>query len=502
MTLVDEIEAEKELEKELFRRESKNSLLAFTSYTSDVYEINWHHKFLCRKLDQWINGEFTRLLVFMPPQNGKSELVSRRAPAYILGKNPNARIIGASYADSLASRMNRDIQRIMTSKQYQEIFPDTTLAGEAPVDPDNPVKGNWTRNNGLFEVVGHRGSYRSAGVGVGITGMPADYLIIDDPIKGAAQANSPTYRDNLYEWYTTEAYARLSGEGRVLVTMTRWHDDDLAGRLKKLEQVDPEADKWQVVSFPALKEDDSNPDDPRQIGEALWPQRYPVEFLRRVRKNSERGWLSLYQQTPTSTKGGEIKRASLRFYSVLPGHFDELIQSWDLAFKGTARSDFVVGQVWGRIGARFYLIDQVRDRMNFVKTSEAFQALTAKYPTAIKKIIEEKANGAAIISSLELTISGIIGRLPQGSKEERVDAISPLFEAGNVYLPNAEIASWIHDYIEELVNFPKWKNDDQVDATTQALIEFTLTDQSGTFTDDMAAIEKLPELEAQKDNSW
>ena len=255
---------------------ARRSLLGFTTYTYPDYQVNWHHKVLCGYLDHFVSGEIKRLMVFMPPRNGKSELVSRRLPAFILGKDPNASIIATSYTADLASMMNRDTQRIIDDDKYAELFPKTTLFGS---NVRTVAKGSYLRNSDIFEVVGHKGVYKSAGVGGAITGMGCVYGIIDDPIKNRAEAESLTYRKALRDWYTSTFYTRLEKDARVLITLTRWHEDDLAGRLLKLAQECPDADQWTVVNFPAIAEDTRHHDDTRNTGEPLWPDKYPLKEL-------------------------------------------------------------------------------------------------------------------------------------------------------------------------------------------------------------------------------
>lgn len=234
-------------------------------------------------------------MVFMPPRHGKSELTSRRLPAYALGRDPDAEVIACSYSDDLAGKMNRDVQRIIDSPAYRNLFPETRLYGR---NIRSTAQGTWLRNSDLFEVVSYRGAYRSAGVRGGITGMGAKLLIIDDPVKNREEADSPTVREALWEWYTSTFYSRRSADARILLTMTRWNEDDLAGRLLKLAGENPKADQWHVLRFPAICDDTSKADDPRQAGEALWPSRYSVEELDKTRANSEYEWAALYQQNP------------------------------------------------------------------------------------------------------------------------------------------------------------------------------------------------------------
>jgi len=446
------------------------SLMAFTLYTKPDYKVSWHHEKLAETLDEFISDEggLDRLMVFMPPRHGKSELATRRLGAYYLGKYPDDEIIMASYAHELAADMNKDVQRIIETPAYAHLFPETKLGAIG----DNGIR--YTRNVSKFEILGKKGKFKSAGIGSGIMGMGANLGIIDDPFKDDKEAESKTYRDRAWKWYNSTFSTRLEKNAKVLLIMTRWHQDDLAGRLLDLAESDPEADQWTVISFPAIKEDDTNPDDPRDVGEALWPWKYDEAALKKTKKSrGSRVWNSLYQQRPASIEGAIIQKIWLeKFYDETPNSFDEVIQSWDLAFKKGTETDFVCGQVWGRIGAEFFLLDQTRERLSFTETISAIKALTKKWPEAMVKIIEDKANGPAVISTLENEIVGIIPYLPDRSKEARVHAVSPLFEARNVVLPSPMIAPWIRDYIDELTSFPYGVNDDQVDATSQALLRF------------------------------
>jgi predicted phage terminase large subunit-like protein len=244
--------------------------------------------------------------------------------------------------------------------------------------------------------------------------------------------------------------------------MTRWHQEDLAGYL--LSQHDA---KWEEIRIPALAEDH----DPlgRSPGQALCPERYDEARLEETKLTlGSRMWNALYQQRPSAAEGNIFKRQWWKFYSERPAQFDCLIQSWDLAFKDTKTSDFVVGQVWGKIGANKYLVDQIRARMDFPETVRAIRSLSSKYSCSAK-LVEDKANGPALIDTLKKEISGLIAVKPDGSKEARASAVSAQVEAGNVYLPNPTTAPWVNDFIEECSNFPNGANDDQVDAMTQAL---------------------------------
>lgn len=465
---------------------ARSDLLDFARYTKDNYAAGWHHERLCEKLNKFARGEIKRLIVTMPPRHGKSELVSRRLPAFIFGLNPDAQIIACSYGADLACRMNRDVQRIMEGEAYARLFPKTRLGGS---NVRATSEGAVLKNSDIFEIVGHRGVYRCAGTGGGITGMGGDFIIIDDPIKDGKEAMSPTFRDGVWEWYQSTLYSRLETDqgidGGILITTTRWHEDDLVGRLLAQQKADPEADQWDILELPAICEIEGGL-DVRAIGEPLWPQKYPKEKLDRLRRAiGTRWWNALYQCRPSAMEGGLIKRKwFIQTWRELPDRFDDMCLSVDATFKDTKKADYVVIDCWARKGALKYLLGHVRDQMDIVATIAAIKAMSAKYPRAYAKLIEDKANGPAIISMLKNKVSGIIAVEPEGSKEARLQAIAPDVEAGNIVLPDPSIAPWIADWIEEVVNFPNAANDDRVDSFSQAIWRLR-TNAGASFTTDM-----------------
>lgn len=447
------------------RRElARRTMGDFVLYVDDNYQMNWHHRLLCDYLDKLARKEIRRLMVFMPPRHGKSELVSRKFPAYLLGRNPDTSIISCSYSADLASRMNRDVQRLIDSEKYSLLFPESHLFGK---NIRSTAKGSFLRNSDIFEIVNHRGTYRSSGVGGGITGMGGEYIIIDDPVKNREDADSATIREKIYDWYTSTLYTRLEKDGCILLTLTRWHEDDLAGKLLKAAQEG--ADQWTILELPAVCEYPPKPYDVRQEGEALWKWKYDEEALEKMKVTvGSRDWAALYQQHPTPGEGGTFKREWWNYYKVLPDGLYDFVQSWDCTFKDAQSSDYVVGQVWARKGSSRYLLDQVRGRMSFTETLRAIRSLSAKWPQAIRKLVEDKANGTAVIDVLRKEIPGLIPVEPEGGKIVRANAVTAVAEAGNIYLPDPSIAPWVHDFVEEHAVFPNGANDDQVDAQTQA----------------------------------
>lgn len=479
-----------DIDAELARRH----LLDFTTYTFPGYEVNWHHELIAAYLDNFVTERDQRLMIFAQPRSGKSELVSRRLPAFILGRDPNASIIAASYGADLARRMNRDVQRIMDEESYRRLFPESRLWGK---NVRSIADGSYLRNSDLFEVVGYRGFYMGVGVGGALTGMGSKFMILDDPAKNRKEANSPTYRQSVWEWYTSTFYTRLAPGGNILLIVTRWHEDDLAGRLLAAAAADPHADQWTVITLPAVAEEPVAPYDPRSVGDVLWPKRWDAAEMRRKRAVvGERDWASLYQQRPAPDEGEIFKRQHWRYWQPrgaklppvtvtmgdgsvleveaveLPTRFDETVQSWDLTFKDTAKSDYVAGMVLGRLGANKYMLDYTRDRLGIVATMDAIRAWRGKWPKATGILIEDKANGPAVIQMLRGEVAGLIAVNPEGGKVSRAYAAAPEVEAGNVYLPHPHLAPWTNEFIGNAAAFPNAAHDDDVDAFTQAVIRW------------------------------
>jgi predicted phage terminase large subunit-like protein len=452
---------------------ARRFLVDFTTTTFPIYQVKWYHKLLCSKLDDLLSRKIKRLMVFLPPQRGKSELVSRRFPAFALGRDPRAQIAACSYSADLAEKFNREVQRIVDSRQYAQIFPQTKLNAKNIVC-DN--KGAWLRNSTIFEIVGAGGSYRSVGVGGPLTGNKVDVGLIDDPIKDRMEAQSETYRNRIWEWYLDVFCTRLHNDSVQLICMTRWHEDDLAGRL-----LAKEPEKWDVVSLPELREDLNNIGDPRQIGEPLWPERHSLQSTLDIKDKSERTFTSMYQQRPAPAEGNIIKLNYIRYYNQLPP-INKIVQSWDAAFEGKETSDYVACTVWGISWPNSYLIYMKRGKWDFVQTINEIRNMSALFPDTSEKLIERKANGSAILSTLQKEIPGLIPFDPgSDSKEGRADAASYVFEAGNIYFPSPIVYPWVQTVIDDIKMFPNGKNDDIVDTITQFIIRTYLMNKSAAF---------------------
>lgn len=393
-------------------------------------------------------GVMSILIVECPPQHGKSAIVSQWTPAWYLSLYPRKNVAVVSYESTIASRWGRWVRDTLREIGTVEIADDAT------------ARDNWSTSQG--------GVMLSVGVGGPLTSRSIDLLVIDDPIKNSEEADSETIREKVWDWFQTTAWTRKQ-PGTVFVLMhTRWHEDDLVGRVL----AHPEMSKYvKRMRMPALAEADDVLG--RLPGEALWPSRFPADaspdgLLTTKAVLTPRWWSALYQQRPSAQEGAEIKRSWWRFYDELPVRRDQLdivITSWDCAFRDSSGSDYVVGQAWGVYGSYRYLLDQVHERLDFVGTCKAVLLMSEKWnPNAT--LIEAKANGDAVINVLRASISGVVPVEPQGGKEARVRAAAPQIEAGNVILPKT---SWASELVEEAAAFPLGKHDDMVDACSQAL---------------------------------
>lgn len=410
-------------------------------------------------------GRCDRLMISVPPQEGKSVRISRRFPEFLLARNPGLRIAIVSYAHGVARRHGRAIRDDIAA------HPELGLT----VNPSSSAAHDW-------ELDGHQGGVYCTGIAGSLTSRPVDVLIIDDPYKNGEQADSLAWTETVRDFWTEVAVPRLGPGAIVIIVQTRWRADDLTGWL----QTHDDSSRWRSINIPAQA--DHNPDH----GETDLLGRRPGEYLvsargrtveqweqRKVEVGS-RVWNALFQGRPSPAEGNIFQRDWWGYYhqpqwvehpngarEVLS--CDEVLTSWDMTFKDTAGTDYVCGQVWGRRGNRVYLLDQVHRRMTFVDTCQAVRELAAKWPQSAAKLVEDKANGSAVINFLSRTIPGMVAVEPDGSKTARAAAVSPFVEAGNVFLPAPELAPWVADLVDEAAGFPNAAHDDRVDAMSQAL---------------------------------
>jgi len=439
--------------RELLRRKlAIDNLIPFCQYTMPDYESPPHLKALAEKLEAIERGEIKRLIVLMPPRHGKSELVSLRFPCWYLAKHPEDYIVQAGYAESIALTHSRQARDIFISGKVERLFPDIHYrperAGQEQVIPERQAAHEWGTKQG--------GSYYAVGVGGGLTGRGFNIGIIDDPVKDAEEAASQTIRDKVWDWYRTVFRTRAHPGATIIIVMTRWHQDDLAGRLLKQAEEDPDADQWRVLHLKAI-----------QDGQALWAERYPLGVLEQIRASiGSQAFEALYQGSPTTAEGNIIKREWWQYYKEKP-RFSRLVHSWDTAFKDKTQNDYSVCTTWGETETGNYLLDVWRGKVEFPELKRIAIALYEREkPHAI--LVEDAASGQSLIQELQRgTTMPVLPIKADKSKTTRVTAITPLIEAGRVLLPDR--ASWLYDYIEELSAFPNGQFDDQVDSTSQAL---------------------------------
>lgn len=425
------------------------------------YVPGWHLDAIADHLEAVSRGEIRSLLINMPPRQMKSLSVSVFWPCWEWINWPDRRWLFASYAQSLSIRDSLKCRRLILSPWYQSHYGHIFQ-----LVSDQNAKVRFENN---------RTGYRLAtSVDAAATGEGGDRIVVDDP-HNVRDAASDAVRESTLVWWDEAMTTRLNDPrtGARIIVMQRVHENDLSGHL--LAQ-----GGWEHLCLPAEYEGEKHFtsigwSDPREnLGDLLWPERFGrVEIDHLKRALGSYATAGQLQQRPSPAAGGVLKRDWWRFYVRPPEKFDRLIMSWDLTFKDTKTADYAVGQVWGQVGADAYLLDQVRDRMDFPTTVNAFRALAAKWPDALGKYVEDKANGPAVISTLQREIPGIIAVQPEGSKEARAHAASPWIEAGNVWLPDPEEAPWVHDFIEECAAFPVGRHDDQVDAMSQAIIRLS-----------------------------
>ncbi len=417
---------------------------AIAQYPS--FELAAHHRAIVDKLEAVERGEIKRLVILMPPRHGKSLLATQMFPAWYLGRHPERFVISASYGQDLSDDFGRKVRNLISSPIHQVLFPTCRLADDA---------ASMRRFN-----IPAGGSYFAVGRGGSITGRGAHLLILDDLLKDREEARSETFRRNLYEWYANVAYTRLQPGAAIVLIQTRWHEDDLAGRLLK----EHANENWVVLSLPAIAE----VDEPfRRAGEPLWPEKFPLLDLQRIRQSiGSAAWASLYQQRPAAAEGAIFKRDWIRTYRDLP-KFRKIIQSVDTAFKAGAENDYSVVTTWGITENGYFLVSLWRGRVEFpeLKRQVCSQAEQWK-PHAI--LIEDRASGQSLIQELKLaTRFPILPVKVDKDKRSRAEAVTPLFEAGKIFVP--ESAPWLDTFVDELAAFPAGTHDDIVDSTTQTL---------------------------------
>ncbi len=474
---------------------ARNSLLDFTLYTNPLYETGWFNELLFAELDQFLvdaeAGLMPRLMIFAPPRSGKSEAASRRFPAYVLGKHPNWNVIACSYSSDLANRMSRDTQRIVDSDRYTEVFPNVRLNGSNV----RTVAGGAIRTAELWETITsdgrlHGGAYRAAGVNGGITGQGMNIGIIDDPAKDYKTASSPVYQESVIDWYDTTFFTRADPKiNGIIIILTRWHQNDLAGQLLKLAESGGE--QWRVVSFPMeaekheVHELNGKKYSLRKPGEILFPERMPRKFVDKAKQRGSLVWNALYQQRPTAKGGGLIKSEWFGEYKELPP------LKWRAIFADTAQkikevNDFSVFEHWG-LGddGYLYLIDMIRGKWEadeLKKRAIAFWNKSKSLGNGRLRYmgIEDKASGTGLIQSIRKGAICPVRAIQRSTdKYTRLMDSQGYIESGYIKLPAG--MDFVNDFLVEMeaINPDFNTHDDQLDPMMDAINEMKIRGGGG-----------------------
>jgi len=462
----------------LARKVGEESLIDFCNVIDYRYQANWHHEIIAEKLEEALEkvlkGEKSRIILEMPPRHGKSELATVKFPAWVLGKYPDIPVITVSYAADLAVDFGLKTRDIMNDEDYQAIF-DTRIR------PDVKAKGKWLTKEG--------GGYTAVGVGGAITGKGFKIGIIDDPIKNREEADSFVDRESKWKWYISTFYTRQDGYGAIVVICTRWHLDDLVGRLLEREEENRKAglkefDEWEIIRFPAVAEED---EEFRKKGDPLWPEKFSAEFLENTKNTiGVFDWASLYQQNPIMSEAQEFKKEWFKYFE------EEDIKGKNLIFtttvdpaisKGLEASNSVVRTVGkARDNPNWYLMEETVGKMDPLQLIDAIFYHYEKYRgsvwielVAYQKalefyLIEEQKKRNVYFSVNELK------RNRSQSKEIRIRGLIPLYKAGVIFHRRADM-----DLETELLQFPKGKLDDRADALASQLEAVKHTQAATTY---------------------
>jgi predicted phage terminase large subunit-like protein len=428
----------------------------FTRFRLARYKPAPVHRFVAEQLERIERGEIDRLMLRLPPRHGKSELSARSFPAWALGRRPWRQFICASASSSLADDIGRDVRNIVRSEAYRLIYPNVALSS------DSKAAGKWNTDQG--------GCWYSVGVGGDILGRGAHIVVIDDPFGSMQDAQSATVRDRVWQWFNGTLLNRLEPGGAIVIIGHRMHEDDLQGRLQGRMGAGGDYDKWEIVELPAIAEDG----DPlgRAPGEALWPERFDLAALARIRSNMfGRDWSSLYQQRPTSEEGEFFVVDNMPVRAV--EGVVERFRAWDLA--STRDGDFTAGVRFGRTRENRFVIEHVKRLRGTPDEVEGAVLETARADGPGVKIAlprDPGQAGLAQVMALTRLLAGfvIVSSPESGSKEVRARPFAAQVNNGNVSLAEG---GWVAAYKDELRAFPHGKYDDQVDASSRAFMELT-----------------------------
>ena len=447
----------------LLREQARRTLArkSFHWYLRYVHGAAWKRtrlaEFLAGEIQTFVEEDtghpYDILILQTPPQHGKSMTVTESFPSWYLGRNPENRVIAASYNEETARRFGRRNQ-----EKLEQVGGPLFGVGKG---------GVWTSTE--FELDNGWGRMISRGIMSGITGNPANLMLIDDPIKNREEADSEVFREKLWNEWQSTLKSRLAAGAKVVVIATPWHEDDLMARIARFEP------NVKVLRLPVEAEEN----DPmgRPVGAPLapelgkdgaWLAQFKAGYLADPRKGGLRAWQALFQCAPRVEGGNLVDRKWWRWYDPeeVKG-FPTTVLSVDAAFKDSADSDFVAVEVWSKRDNDYYLRYSLNQRLSFPATLQTIRTVRSLFPDIRYTLVEDKANGSAIIQTLQSELIGVIPVEPRGGKVARVHAVSPAIESGHVYLPREKL--FAQELVEQFSAFPGGRHDDLVDAATQAL---------------------------------
>ena len=449
-----EILALEEAKRKISIREvAQRDFMTFVKHVYDNFIEGTHHKQVAHQFEKLSRSPGSRIIVNMPPRHTKSEFASYLLPAWLIGKNPELKIIQTTHTAELAVRFGRKVRNLMEMDVYREIFPEVDLRA------DSKAAGRWETGQG--------GEYFAAGVGGAITGRGADLLIIDDP-HSEQDALSDTAMEHAYEWYTSGPRQRLQPGGSIVVVMTRWSLKDLTGKLIKAQASDVMADQWDVVEFPAILPSDN----------VLWPEFWNKDELLKVKASLSVGkWNAQWQQNPTAEEGAIIKKEWWNKWekeSVPPVSY--IMQSYDTAFSKKETADYSAITTWGVFQPseggpdNIILMDAKRGRWDFPELkSNALEEYKYWEPDMV--LIEAKASGTPLTDELRTMGIPVVNYTPSKGRDKhtRMHMVAPIFESGKVWAPEKKFSE---EVIEECAAFPNGEHDDFCDSMSMALIRY------------------------------
>ncbi len=452
------------VERELAARQlSRRHLIASVIRFNPDYLAGWVHKDICQRLEKFMEdveqGRNPRLMLQMPPRHGKSTLASQEFPAWALGHHPEWELIVTSYAETLALDFSRAVRERLRDPEYRVLFPTTKM------DPENQNAKGWKTTK--------KGGFLPAGVEGPITGKGAHILIIDDPIKNSQEAESELKRSGIMKWYSSTAYTRLAPGGGVLIIQTRWHLDDLSGRLES-DMAEGNGDVFEVVRYPAVAVDDEKY---RKKGDPLHEARYNHAQLKMIKKAvGARTWAALYQQNPVPEHGAQFQHSMISYYQ--PEELPDLltmVSAWDLAIGQKEVNDKTVGFTWGKdIVGDYWFVDCRHGHFDSLEIVEEICDSYEKhnpYTVGIEKDKTAMAVGPLLDTLIE--DRGLYGLdvtelrpMIDGNKVKRARTLQGLMRQGKVHIPHPDTADWVEEFVTELLQFPYGRRDDHVDAAS------------------------------------